>query len=120
MRSIGYAAAAPRPINPQISHNTRSSCDRQRTSFENRQFSCGDAGSSSMPVGKLYADLEELNERLQSGIETCRSVVANYRSLLADEQLGAGAPASESVVDAVTEEGTRESAAAPDCEERAS
>jgi hypothetical protein len=73
-----------------------------------------------MPVGKLHADLEELNERLQSGIETCRSVVANYRSLLADEQLGAGAPASESVVDAVNDEGSRKGAAARDWEERTS
>ena len=73
-----------------------------------------------MPGGKLHTDLEGLNERLQSGIETCRSVVANYRSLLADEQLVAGAPVAEGAVDAAKNGGTQEGAAAPDGEERAS
>jgi hypothetical protein len=30
--------------------------------------------------------LSELHERLEAGIETCRSVIANYRSLLTDVQ----------------------------------
>lgn len=30
---------------------------------------------------------DEVNERLQGGIETCRSVIANYRLLLMDKQL---------------------------------
>ena len=32
------------------------------------------------------ADLGELSEELKGGIETCRSVIANYRSLLIDER----------------------------------
>jgi hypothetical protein len=30
--------------------------------------------------------IDDVNERLSAGIETCRSVVANYRSLLANDQ----------------------------------
>lgn len=32
------------------------------------------------------SDLNELSEQLQGGIETCRSVIANYRSLLIEDQ----------------------------------
>jgi hypothetical protein len=37
--------------------------------------------SGEKPSSEIHTD--ELNERLNAGIETCRSVVANYRSLLA-------------------------------------
>ena len=45
-----------------------------------------------MSGGPPQKDLADLNERLLSGIETCRSVIANYRALLSDEQLAAGVP----------------------------
>ena len=44
---------------------------------------------------KLHTDLDALSERLQDAIETCRSVVANYRALLSDEQLVGGGPAGD-------------------------
>ena len=34
--------------------------------------------------------LDDINETLTAGIETCRSVVANYKSLLAGDQGSAG------------------------------
>jgi hypothetical protein len=37
----------------------------------------------------LEADVNELSDRLQGGIATCRSVVANYRSLLMSDDLAA-------------------------------
>ena len=32
------------------------------------------------------AELSDLNQRLKGGIETCRSVIANYRSLLTNDE----------------------------------
>ena len=40
-------------------------------------------------------DVGDVNERLRDGIETCRSVIANYRSLLT-EDLSGGAASSTS------------------------
>ena len=31
------------------------------------------------------AELDDVNERLAAGLETCRSIVANYKSLIAGE-----------------------------------
>ena len=33
------------------------------------------------------SDLDELNSTLNDGLRTCRSMIANYRSLLAPDQL---------------------------------
>ena len=52
-----------------------------------------------MPGKKLHTDLDGLSERLQDGIETCRSVIANYRALLSDEQLVGGGPVAGDVTD---------------------
>lgn len=35
------------------------------------------------------ADLDEMNARLSDSLKTCRSVVANYKALLKDDQVGA-------------------------------
>jgi hypothetical protein len=44
-------------------------------------------------------DLSELSEQLQDGIETCRSVIANYRLLPAEEPVAAKASRKDSVED---------------------
>jgi hypothetical protein len=36
-------------------------------------------------------DLDELHDRLANGLESCRSVIANYKSLLTSDQLEAAA-----------------------------
>ena len=60
-----------------------------------------------MPGEKLPSqpDLGELSDQLQDGIETCRSVIANYRSLLTDEQLAANSSESDDDSEALQESG---------------
>lgn len=41
-----------------------------------------------MPGEKLAdTELGDVNERLAAGLETCRSIVANYKSLIAGEDM---------------------------------
>jgi hypothetical protein len=42
-------------------------------------------------------EFRKVQERLQAGIETCRSVMANYRSLLARDERPAEPPAADDV-----------------------
>ena len=45
------------------------------------------SGIEGQPVPEpIRTDVDEVSERLQGGIETCRSVIENYRSLLTDTQ----------------------------------
>lgn len=41
-----------------------------------------------MPIEQIPGNpnIEEVNERLNDGLRTCRSVVANYKALLAPDQ----------------------------------
>lgn len=40
---------------------------------------------SDEPLPPEEADLNEVNSQLDQGLQTCRSVVANYRSLLSGD-----------------------------------
>ena len=45
------------------------------------------------------SDLDELNSTLNDGLRTCRSMIANYRSLLAPDQLMVETAANDPVED---------------------
>lgn len=68
----------------------------------------GEVTSVSNKKPSDQSDLSDLTESLAEGIESCRSVIANYKSLLASE--------SSEMILAETEERPDQSAASPNSE----